>query len=488
MKKTITIFTLLFVAYFAVQGQSVRDEYFKIVGKPTIVAPTLGSYSVDFTNKQVWRSTSKTTAQWTLETDTNIIKMYLGGRDGKDGKDGINGRDGVCPSCPPTSGGGSTAETPFIYVKPYGSAATLAQAGIPTSNYTGFTVTSSDMVDWANLQQAVIDQEKTGKVIELIAKTYYVNRSVQAGKYQSFVVIRGNYAKIATTNSTAFAVLGRPSPTDNGDANVMIQSIWNIENITFTGANTQVGVEPGPTYGVEGSGSLFSQLQFNGLKEAIHTRFCLNADIIKPAFSNCVSGAIIDMGNWTGADNANSQSNNVRIYKPRWYGGGSQDAAIRYLAASGGVVDQPIIEGGGTLRVGIEFDGKASNVVKDGAIINGYHFENVNGATEAALKVRFAGGRFKHDGYFGQYSTIVADIGSASGNMEYDLTGMVYAVPKNGKLFRNANSTYTGGFNTYQGGAITNTNFKTLFEGTPVDICGGIGCGNNRYKIVETPR
>lgn len=486
MKKTITIFTILFVAYFAAMGQkNTRDEYFNVVGKPTFTALTVGAYAVDYTNKQVWTATSKNSPQWSLVTDQNIVNMYLG-VPGQKGDPGTPGKDGVCPSCPPTSG--SSIETPFIYVKPYGSAATLSQAGIPTSNYSGFVVTSSDMVDWANLQQAVIDQEKTGKVIELIAKTYYVNKSIQAGKNQMYVVIRGNYAKISTTNSVAYTILGRPSPTDNGDANIMIQAIWNVENITFTGSNTQVGIEPGPTYGVEGSGSLFSQLQFNGLKEAIHTRFCLNADIIKPAFSNCVSGAIVDMGNWNGATNANSQSNNVRIYKPRWYGGGNQDAAIKYIAASGGIVDQPIVEGGGTLRVGIEYDGKGSTVVKDGSIINGYHFENVNGATEAALKVRFLGGRFKHDGYFGQYSTIVADLGSTGGYLEYDLTGMVYAVPKNNKLFRNSGCTFTGGFNTYQSGAITNTNFKTLFEGTPVDICGGIGCGYNRYKIVETPR
>jgi hypothetical protein len=103
MKKTITIFILLFVAYFTVTAQpKVRDEYFTIIGKPTIVAPVIGSYSVDFTNKQVWRSTSKTTAQWTLETNQNIVNMYLGvGRDGKDGTNGRDGVDGVCPSCPP---------------------------------------------------------------------------------------------------------------------------------------------------------------------------------------------------------------------------------------------------------------------------------------------------------------------------------------------------------------------------------------------------
>lgn len=498
-------------------------------GNPTFKVNVLNnSLYLNNLDGVVWNYTryTSTTGKWTVASDSSAIRDIKGGASGvpgpagpqgpvgpagpqgipgpagakgDTGAQGIQGIQGIQgpvgpagptgpmgPQGPPGSGSGG--ESPYIYVKPHGSQQTLAQAGIPTSNYPGITVTSSDMVDYANLQYAMYQQEQTGKPIVLIAKTYYVNRSIQSGKQHWYVVIEGNYAKIQTTNGDPFTVFGRPQPIDNGEANVMINAIWDIENLRIYGSNTQVGIEPGPTYGTEGSGSWFKSISANGLKEAIHLRFCLNADIFKPSAANCASGWIADMGNWPGATNSNSQSNNTRIYKPRFYGTGTQPFAIKYFAASGGVVDQPIVEGGGTLAAGIIFDGNNSSVVKDGNIINGYHFENVNGATEGAVKVRMSG-RFGLDGFYGQYPTIIVDAAGA-GNFELDVSNVVYAVGKNGKLFRNTNTgtTWTGGFNTWQNGAITNSNFPSLFEGTPPSLCGGVGCGSNKFKLFETPR
>lgn len=73
-KRFLTLFLLISSICF---GQQTRDEYFKIVGKPTFIAPTIGAYSVDYPNNRVWRSTSKTTVSWALETDSNVIKHYL---------------------------------------------------------------------------------------------------------------------------------------------------------------------------------------------------------------------------------------------------------------------------------------------------------------------------------------------------------------------------------------------------------------------------
>lgn len=408
---------------------------------------------------------------------------------GPQGPQGIQGPVGpVGPMGPAGSGSGSSVETPYIYVKPHGSAQTLSQAGIPTSNYPGITVTVNDMVDYCNLQFAISTQSQNGKPIVLIQKDYFINRGLTAAKFHYYVMIQGNYARLNTTNADAFAILSKPSPVDNNEANIMAMSVWDIENLRLNGSLTQTGIEPGPSYGVEGNGSWFKSISANSLKTAMHLRFSLNADIFKPAATNCTTGWVFDMGNWPGADNANSQSNNGRLYRPRWYGGGIQDAAAKFIAVSGGITDQPIIEGGGTLRVGIEVDGKGSTVVKDNAIINGYHNENVNGMTEAAYKVTMLGGRAKLDGYYGQYPCMIVDAKSLTGNFEFEISNIYYARAKAGKLFKGSLVTWIGGMNGYESGAITNANFPSLFSGTAPRLCGGIGCGYDMFKLDEFPR
>jgi len=204
MKK---LFLLLFLLPLFITAQPVRDEYFTIKGKPTIAASNTNAKSVDFTNKQVWNYT-KLTNVWSLVTDTNIIKMYLGGSStsGTNGKDAIinigsvqtltgapgtpasvvitdinpnpseatfnfnftipQGQQGV-QGVPGTSGGsGSVANRTFItpnllndfgaiQVGGINTTATVASMGINPAVYVGITVVGTDLYDWANLQYSM---------------------------------------------------------------------------------------------------------------------------------------------------------------------------------------------------------------------------------------------------------------------------------------------------------------------------------------------
>ena len=345
---------------------------------------------------------------------------------------------------------------------------------------------SSDTYDYRNLQKGIKWAQEQGRKLVLLGKTYYINRRLQVDKYNLYFNLDGNYATIKTTNSDPFVLIDRPVPTDNSDANVMINTIFNVENLKLEGSSTQVGIRPGPTYG-DGEGSYFKHIKGKGLKLVMDLEFCLNADIIKPSAVNCLNGWKVQFGQRWGGNNSNSQSNNVRIYKPRFYAPANAQYGIYYFGCSGGVIDEPIIEGFKT-DVGIYCDGNSSTVVKTFNIINGYHYECVNGSTTAALKVRLAGGKASLDGFYGQYPTIVADMGATIGYMEFEFKNMAYAVPLAGKLFNNEGCTWEGEFSTYQSGAIKNSNFASLVKGVPVSLCGGDSCGSNRFKINEIPR
>lgn len=460
MKKTITIFTLLFVAYFAAQGQSVRDEYFKIVGKPTIVAPTLGSYSVDFTNKQVWRSTSKTTAQWTLETDTNIIKMYLGGRDGKDGKDGINGtngrdgidgkdgkdgKDGVCPSCPPTTGGS------FPY---------------------NIVIGTGD--DDVSMNAAILANQSNNKPIYLVGNVTTGLIAVPKTSYRLTII---GYGSKWNVKSGAAGALKRTMPTNNSDANEYIVARFIIEGIEFKGSQNQIALDLGASYM-----SAYRDLKFDGFLEAIHLRFALRTLIENCEAVNCVNGFIADMGNWTGADNANSQSNHTTFTDCRAYMPSNGQVAYGIYAASGCVVRDCIIEGF-VVSKGIDFNGRNSNVVKDFTIEN-VHFECVNGSTVAFINIEsFAGGTVTINKAFGQHASMFLKANSTSGLGFVDISNVPWWVAKGGKYFNTSNITLNFKYNE----AFRGIN-ASMWEGTAPQLCGGSGCGYNRYTYTDIPR
>jgi len=450
MKKTITIFTLLFVAYFAAQGQSVRDEYFKIVGKPTIVAPTLGSYSVDFTNKQVWRSTSKTTAQWTLETDTNIIKMYLGGRDGKDGAvgpQGPAGRDGVCPSCPPTSGGGMS----FPY---------------------NIVIGTGD--DDVAMNAAISANVSNNKPIYLVGNITTGLISVPKNAFRLTII---GYGSKWNVKSTAAGALKRTQPANNGEANEYIVARFIIEGIEFVGSQNQVALDLGASYM-----SAYRDLKFDGFLEAIHLRFALRTLIENCEAVNCVNGFIADMGNWTGADNANSQSNHTTMVDCRAYMPSNGQVAYGIYAASGCVVRDCIIEGF-IVSKGIDFNGRNSNVVKDFTIEN-VHFECVNGATTAFINIEsFAGGTVTINKAFGQHPAMFLKANSTSGLGFVDISNVPWWVAKNGKFFNTSNITLNFKYNE----AFRGIN-ASMWEGTAPQLCGGSGCGYNKYTATDIPR
>lgn len=477
--------TLLFALLLPLTclGQYTRDEYFR-EGMPTFSAPTNQARSIDFKNQRVYTFT-KSTAKWAVETDTNIIRMYLGGRDGRDGIDGrngVDGKDGVCPTCPPTSGGsypGLTVHNSYVI-----ETITEIQVGgigtnvtVGSATYSGITVTGTDLTDFANLQLGLYLAGAKKKKLNTSGQ-FNVNRGVDIGKMSYRLSWDGNNTtEIKTQNANAFTVVGRAAPIDNGDANLMIQATYVIKNIRITASQTQIGLEPGPTYS-----SLYENIRVRNALTGIHLRFNLNARVTLCDAGSCINGFIADMGNWTGATTSNSQSNHTFFTQCHAYMPTNGNVAFGIYAASGVKMLSCIIEGHVVVN-GIDFDAKGSSVVKDFTVEN-VHFECVQGATNAFIKIRIAGGTVTINKAFGQYAGLFMDASSSSGLGFVHVANIPWWVKRaDGKLFRTANISQH-----YERNEAFGDLPASLWEGTAPALCGGNACGYHRYTLTKIPR
>lgn len=361
---------------------------------------------------------------------------------------------------------------------------TFSQLGISqeaiTALYPGIGATPSDNVDWAAWQMAVNRATTLGGGVKARGGTYYIgSRSIQIEKYAKYFQVDGNYSKIISTGSSPIFL--RPSPTNNGDANVMVDLRCTFRNLVLKGTVSQIGIDIGPSYG-----ALYQNIMGETLGECIHLRFALRTTVDNCFATNCNVGWIADRGNWSGSSNSNSQSNHTTFRSCRYFGSG--DFAFGVYAASGCVVEDCIVEGFGC-RVGIDFDAQSSTVVKDFTVRN-THFECTNGATEAFIKVRMLGGIVTLDKAFGQYATILADIGATGGYITARISNISYWVAKNGKFFNNAGN--VGWIFEYNENPLnTSTPATTVpgwFNGTPPSLCSGSGCGSNRFFYTPIPR
>ena len=382
-----------------------------------------------------------------------------------------------------SSGGVFTDYSPELYGA-VNQLKTFSQAGISQAKVDsifpvmGFT--TADYIDWACWQMCVHMVSLKGGGIKARGGSYYLgSKALTIDKYAKNFQLDGNYAELISTGTSA--IITRSAPTDNNDANTMVELKYTIKNITLKGTATQIGIYVGPSYG-----AYYQNVIASGLLEAIHLRFALRTTIDNCFSTNCNKGWIADMGNWSGANNSNSQSNHTTIRSCRYFGDG--DVAIGIYAASGCVVEDCIIEGG-SVRVGIDVDGNSSTVVKDITIRN-THFECTNGATEAFIKIRLGGGIATIDKVFGQYASILIDAGATSGYLNVVLSNVPYWVFKGGKAFNNGGGVswvFLYNDNTLNT-STPSTTVPTWFNGTAVALCGGSGCGGNRFFYTPIPR
>lgn len=446
MKK---LLTFLFLLPLITMGQiRIPYQYFGS-GIPKVVPGVTNAVYTDTLTGACYRY-NKTVNKWNAESNLFMKSQGVKGDKGDQGLTGPKGADGVCPSCPPSSG-----------------------MAFPWT-----VVVASGGDDRSALQAAITANATDSKPIYTVGNIK-LSGSLSVGKTNYRLTIIGYGSTWSSTNTTAFTFLKRTQPTDNSDANIYIIAKFVIEGIEFKGASNQTALELGPSYMSE-----YRNLRFDGLNKGIHLRFALNTAVYNCEAASCVNGFIADMGDWTGADNGNSQSNHTSFTKCRVYMPTNGQVAFGIYASSGVTIRDCIIEGHVTTN-GIDFDGKGSNMVKDFTVEN-IHFECVNGATSAFIKIRIVGGIVTINKVYGQYAALFMDASSTSGLGHVTVSNIPWWVTKSGKAFKTSNiSMHFQHCEAFRGLS------TSLWDGTAPSACmpvGTTGCGYHKYTYIDVPR
>lgn len=383
------------------------------------------------------------------------------------------------------SGGGSTTTVVGgggLYISPDScgavhSSQTFAGAGRDQAyidaNYPGIGAVTTDCIDWAAFQKAININASTGLPIWSYGD-YYINKPLTVAKTNLNLVIYGNNGRISTTNNNSFSVFFRPTPTNNTEANTMVESKYVIKDLRILGGRNQRGIDLGPGYG-----QWYENIRLEGFGKGIWLKFALNTMVANCYALNCDSGFVADYGNWTGASVSNSQSNHTKFIGCQVHTIGNATMGFGVYAASGVQIYSCIIEGEGVVN-GIDFNAMNATVVKD-FTVEGTHFECANGATNAFVKIRLREGIATINTVFGQYPALLVDAGSTAGDVFVHIEKIVgWVANGSGKAINNA-----GGVNyILENNAsifIAKAGIPALFSGTAVAECVAAGCGLNKW-------
>lgn len=407
---------LLLLLPLWLQGQVIKDEYIcTYIGRPTIQAANNNAISVSCPDQKVYKY-NKPQLRWDEITTTAQGQWYLSkgekgdpgptgaqgltGPIGNTGATGPAGSQGVPGVCPPCNGGAF----PFTIV--------VASGGD----------------DRGALQMAINKNASDNLPVYLIGNLK-TSGEIQVNKTNFKLTIIAYGAKLNSTNSNAFTFFKRTLPTDNSDANIYVIAQFIIEGLAMQGSTSQNGFDLGASYN-----SRYSDLEFDGLNQSLILRFALNTTVENCEAINCLNPFTASIGNWTGASNSNSQSNHTSFTHCRAYmpNGGGQ--AFLIFASSGCSVRDCIVEGGSVTN-GIFFDSNLSTVVRDATIEN-VHFECVNGASGAFIKLNFGAGTITIKKAYGQYSALFLDASSSTNYTIVDISDIPWWVLKSGKLIK----------------------------------------------------
>lgn len=225
------------------------------------------------------------------------------------------------------------------------------------------------------------------------------------------LIINGNGATIKPANTltgTIPALIIRQAANQSEALNTMQSQSFHFNDLLLDGRGVAIsGIDLAATYASSINNCSFKSSQFG-----LYLRFGLMTRVIN-CLSNGITGSafVADKGNWTGANNVNSQSNHTRFEQCRVFNLQSAFAAFAIYASSGIVLDQCISEGNQP-NYHIFFDSQGSTVVKDFTVRN-THIESV--ATVAGIKVRLAGGYATLSDIYSQYDMVLIDAEAATG-------------------------------------------------------------------------
>lgn len=447
--KKLLLLLLLPLSLFGQPAQTpIRDEYFTYTGSPTFVAKTIGAISVDVTNRVVYTSTSNQYVRWVKVTDAKIIERYLPatsgtGTNGKDATITINSVNTI------TGAAGTQASVQITDVNPNASdAAFKFDFTIPTG-YTGatgangvcpqcppsgggsfpFTVVVGSGGDDRAALQAAINKNATDRIPVYLIGNIKLSGEITIGKNNLRLTIFAYGADVRSTNTNTFTWFRRVTPVDQSEAlNSHINAKFIVYGGDYWGLGNQSLFDLGPS-----TDSRYQDINAENFNQVVRLKFALATTLENISATGCLNPFHIGIGDWPGADNANSQSNHTTANHLDIYMPSNGQMPIYVFASSGTSVTNTIIEGF-VATDGIFFDSNNSNVVRDATIEN-VHFECVNGATGAFIKMKYAAGTLTINKVYGQYPALLLDI-SAGEFTTVEISNIPWFRVKNGKLIK----------------------------------------------------
>ena len=382
-------------------------------------------------------------------------------------------------------------ETPVMYmVMGLGNGTTV---GSNTAQYAQIGATSTDLKDWANIQLALFLANQKKKAV-VSAGDFFTHKMVDLGKNSYRISWDGqNNTTIKTQNNNAYKAVGRPDPTDNTDANLMIQATYVIKGVSIQTQSNQSGFEPGPSYS-----SQYDMIRVSGQSTyGILLRFSLNTKVASCDVSGAQNAMIADYGNWNGATAANSQSNHTIYYNCHVSGGSNGVLAKVGFGAYGssGVFWKDCIAEWYGFERSFVTDFKNSTVVKTGGAYN-QHVEGILGNRGAAsgdayFYVRMPG-TYTINNSFMQYAGCMVNAGTSAGQLQLIVEQTPWNVlPADGKLFVNAGNCFfdfrdNGSGEMNNPSAMTNKFYVGPFPGgtgVSTTVNGGYLNGINKWSM-----
>jgi hypothetical protein len=246
-----------------------------------------------------------------------------------------------------------------------------------------------------------------------------------------------------------------------GEANFGIDQQLRFKNVSFRGANTNMGMYISSNYGMKIEGC-----RFYNFSTALDLRWCMGTIIDQCYFWENYIGVNLDYDRFTGGSNSTSQSNHSVVQNCKFRNSAGDFANIRVHAASGVQILHNIfggVQAGGDYDV--YFDDNGSTVVKE-VYIYGNHVEHIPAI--AAFYIKLKDGIAYCGGIYSQYNCTLIKFESSAyakmivENIPYLTSGTKFDYVGNGARwwFTNMPVSFDPNTNTYWVGGVAPLNSR----------------------------
>ena len=261
-----------------------------------------------------------------------------------------------------------------------------------------------------------------GGTVVVPAGTYNFTTSVDLSRFTAGSVVTIEMSGAILQTSQAITIFNRMPANQSTALNTMVDATFFIHGGTFKGTNTtgQIGIFLGATYG-----SVVDGVQFSNLDVGFDGAFDLMMKVENSrAVNNSTAAFKIEggVGNWSGADVNNSQSNATTFENVRDNALNGATSSFMILDSDGVTLRNCISEGGNPTS-SVYFDDQNSTTVQSFDVDN---FHSENSPTDAIITMRGVGqGTYTINRVYAQTAATLLD-NNGFGVSTFNITNIPY--------------------------------------------------------------